>query len=53
MDLYETDQPAFGRNGTYGDQLYKERALELISAHDASIPFFLYYASRGRAGSGA
>ena len=35
-DLWNTDAPGYGLNGTYGDFLYVGRAVETIMAHDTS-----------------
>lgn len=45
VDLWDTDRPAKGKNGTgYEDALFKERLLQVVSSHNNSIPLFLYYA---------
>ena len=45
VDLWDTDKPAKGKNGTgYEDALFKERLLQVVSNHNTSIPLFLYYA---------
>ena len=48
VDLWDTDEPAMGMNGTgqddYEEGLFKERVLEVISNHDLLTPLFLYYA---------
>ena len=48
VDLWDTDKPAHGVNGTgpdnYEEGLFKERLLEVVKNHDASTPLFLYYA---------
>ncbi|KAH8053087.1 sulfuric ester hydrolase [Aureococcus anophagefferens] len=44
VDLYATDGPAFGKNGTYGAQIYHDAALDIIADHDASVPLFVYFA---------
>ena len=48
VDLWDTDQPAHGINGTgpdnYEEGLFKERLLDILSKHDPSTPLFLYYA---------
>ena len=48
VDLWNTDKPAMGMNGTgpdnYEEGLFKERVLEVINNHDPSTPLFLYYA---------
>eukprot|EP00418_Pyrodinium_bahamense_P047686 CAMPEP_0179159758 /NCGR_PEP_ID=MMETSP0796-20121207/78050_1 /TAXON_ID=73915 /ORGANISM="Pyrodinium bahamense, Strain pbaha01" /LENGTH=256 /DNA_ID=CAMNT_0020861589 /DNA_START=23 /DNA_END=790 /DNA_ORIENTATION=+ len=43
-DLWDTDQPAWGKNGTYGDFLYVGRAVEAIMHHDMAKPLFYYLA---------
>ena len=44
-DLWDTDRPAVGRNGTYGDFMYVQRAVDTIAAHDAAAgPLFYYLA---------
>jgi len=43
-DLWDTDLPGFGKNGTYGDYMYVGRAVDTIMAHDPSVPFFFYLA---------
>ena len=48
VDLWATDEPAHGINGTgpdkYEEGLFKERLLDVVSKHDPSTPLFLYYA---------
>ena len=44
VDLYDTDGPAFGRNGTYGAQIYHDAALDIVSRHDPDVPLFVYFA---------
>ena len=48
VDLWDTDKPAHGINGTgpddYEEALFKERLLNVVSKHDPSTPLFLYYA---------
>ena len=44
IDLWDTDKPAYGVNGTdYEETLFKNRALDIINKHNTSIPLFLYY----------
>jgi arylsulfatase I/J len=43
-DLWDTDKPAWGMNGTYGDYMYVGRCVETIEAHDTSKPLFYYLA---------
>lgn len=48
VDLWDTDTPAHGINGTgpdkYEEGLFKERLLEVVAKHDVNTPLFLYYA---------
>ena len=48
VDLWDTDKPATGVNGTgpdnYEEALFAERLQQVVSNHDASTPLFLYYA---------
>jgi arylsulfatase I/J len=45
VDLWDTDKPAYGMNGTaYEEQLFSSQVLEIIKNHDFSQPLFLYYA---------
>ena len=44
VDLYESHAPALGLNGTYGTFTYTRRAVELVEAHNTSVPLFLYMA---------
>ena len=48
VDLWETDKPATGLNGTgpdnYEEGLFKTAVLDIIDKHDPSTPLFLYYA---------
>lgn len=47
-DLWDTDKPAHGQNGTgpdhYEEGLFRERVLDIVNNHDPSTPLFLYYA---------
>jgi len=43
-DLWDTDKPAVGMNGTYGDYMYAGRAVDTIKAHDPTVPLFYYLA---------
>ena len=49
VDLWETDKPAYGLNGTgpdkYEEGLFKEQLLKVIKNHNASTALFLYYAA--------
>ena len=48
VDLWDTDKPAHGMNGTgpdnYEEGLFRQKLLEVINNHDTSAPLFLYYA---------
>ena len=48
VDLWDTDHPAHGINGTgpdnYEEGLFKQRLLDVVNNHDTSKPLFLYYA---------
>lgn len=47
MDLYRTDGPALGENGTYGAITYNNEIERVIQSHDvanAAAPLFLYVA---------
>eukprot|EP00051_Salpingoeca_urceolata_P001933 m.45302 g.45302 ORF g.45302 m.45302 type:complete len:545 (+) comp11771_c0_seq1:114-1748(+) len=44
-DLWATDRPALGMNGTYGDYMYVGHAVETIMQHNASTPLFYYLAT--------
>ena len=45
VDLWETDKPAMGMNGTdYEEALFSVRLHKIITNHDPSTPLFLYYA---------
>ena len=44
-DLWETDSPAKGENGTgYEEALFEKHLLDIVNNHDPSKPLFLYYA---------
>ena len=49
VDLWDTDKPAHGVNGTgkdsYEEDLFHSRAIKVIENHDATSPLFLYYAA--------
>lgn len=49
VDLWDTDKPAHGLNGTgpdhYEEGLFGERLLSIINNHNISLPLFLYYAA--------
>ena len=42
-DLWYTDRPAWGMNGTYGDYIYVGHAVETIMQHNASAAPLFYY----------
>ena len=48
VDLWDTDNPATGINGTgpdnYEEGLFKEHLLQVVKSHDPTRPLFLYYA---------
>ena len=48
VDLWDTDKPATGMNGTgpdnYEDGLFAERLMYIVNNHDPSTPLYLYYA---------
>ena len=48
VDLWDTDKPAWGINGTgqdnYEEALFTNRVLQVLRTHDQNKPLFLYYA---------
>ena len=48
VDLWDTDEPAAGVNGTgpddYEEALFVEHLMQVVDNHDPSKPLFLYYA---------
>eukprot|EP01084_Bolivina_argentea_P263810 446652_1 len=44
VDLWATDKPAYGQNGTYAGYTYGNRALEIVKTHDQKVPLFVYMA---------
>ncbi|XP_065826529.1 arylsulfatase J-like [Oscarella lobularis] len=45
VDLWATDKPAHGLNGTdYEEHMFGEHVLQVLKEHDPSVPLFLYYA---------
>lgn len=44
VDLWDTSGPATHLNGSYEERIFGARAVQLIRAHNATTPFFLYYA---------
>jgi len=47
LDLWDTDAPAYGMNGTgqYEEYIFQDRLTSIIQAHDVSQPLFLFYGS--------
>ena len=44
-DLWCTDKPCFGLNGTkFNDALFTERAIEIVDSHPPSTPLYMYIA---------
>eukprot|EP00045_Choanoeca_perplexa_P008761 m.82283 g.82283 ORF g.82283 m.82283 type:complete len:548 (+) comp14613_c0_seq1:100-1743(+) len=41
VDLWNNSSPAYGKNGTYGDLLYRQAALDIIVKHDPNLPLYL------------
>eukprot|EP01084_Bolivina_argentea_P207142 353483_1 len=46
IDLWNTTNPAYGQNGTYGGYIYSKRAIEIINTHPTEKPLFLYLATQ-------
>lgn len=44
VDLWDTNGPAHGKNGTYSAFLYSGYVVDVINAHDISKPLFVYMA---------
>ena len=44
VDLYATNGPAVGLNGTYSGYLYGREAEKIIENHPIDTPLFMYYA---------
>jgi arylsulfatase I/J len=48
VDLWDTDKPATGMNGTgldnYEESLFVDRVMSILDNHDASKPLYLFYA---------
>lgn len=42
LDLHHNLQPDFSQKGTYSTQLFTQKAVDIINAHDKSKPLFLY-----------
>jgi len=47
IDLWHTDRPAYGMNGTYGDSMYANFVIETLEEHPLEKPVFLYVAFQG------
>lgn len=45
-DLWATDRPAYGQNGTgvYEEFLFRDTLLDIVEQHNTSQPLFLFYA---------
>jgi len=44
VDLWKTDAPAFGYNGTYGGYIYGEEVRRVVESQDEKDPFFMFVA---------
>lgn len=45
VDLYETDKPAIGKNGTYASYIYNAEIQRILTEReDTSVPLFMYVA---------
>jgi len=44
VDLWFGDKPAYGRNGTYGDEMYTKFVVETLEQHPTDVPIFFYIA---------
>eukprot|EP00494_Astrolonche_serrata_P028460 UN28727 len=44
VDLYITDRPGYGFNGTYNAYMYNEQAIDVIKNNPKNTPFFMYLA---------
>lgn len=44
VDLWLSDAPALGRNGSYGAFMYAQHLVDALAAHDYSSPVFIYAA---------
>ena len=44
VDLWKTDKPAYGVNGTYGGYIYTNEAIRVVKERDTTRPFFLFTA---------
>ena len=46
IDIWDSDRPAYAKNGTWSAQLFAEAAIAVVEAHAAATPLFLYFAVR-------
>ena len=47
VDFWDTDRPAHNLNGTgYEEELFRQRMLSILAAHDPATPLFLNYDSK-------
>lgn len=46
VDMWGTDKPAYGKNGTYGAYTYSAEISAIIQAHDQATPLFMYIATQ-------
>ena len=44
VDLWNHTAPAIGQNGTYGGYSFTEQAVDAITRHDQTTPFFMFVA---------
>lgn len=44
VDLWKTDKPAYGYNGTYSGITFSNEVQRVITGHDTTVPLFLYIA---------
>jgi len=44
VDLWKTDAPAYGLNGTYGGYIYGNEVMRVIREHDTKDPLFMFVA---------
>lgn len=44
VDLWKTDAPAYGYNGSYAGYMYTEEAIRVIKERDAAKPLFMFTA---------
>jgi hypothetical protein len=44
VDLWKTDKPAYGMNGTYSGITFSNEVQRVITSHDTSKPLFMYIA---------